>query len=374
MEEIQARYNPTPSLNIWFLILLTALVPLLLFFFFFFKWYNQRADFLRMRNQFVLRQNTVLAYDAMEVSTGFSDLLEKAGRDVRILATVTPSADNYLAFYKAQMGDFTRYETNNNESFQQELPFYNKVAFLDDKGTTRLAIEDWEVLKHKRTLEECLEKNLCDHSLIQKATDLPLEGLWYGTVLRYYSPEGTAQDYRGASLSVVYRNKKGIFLLGIDYRHLVDHLTSPSFPYEEKKNVADAYQKGNYIYIVDFNNNIVTHPLAWTCAGIDKETGEWVKPMRVDSEQGKHPLNIAAYQDGVLKNYFERLVKISFAQKGVDIFRAPNLAGTTRILSVAPVSVTKGQFQNKGGIFGHVVIGCNVDYFEEPKDRIMPYY
>jgi len=40
---------------------------------------------------------------------------------------------------------------------------------------------------------------------------------------------------------------------------------------------------------------------------------------------------------------------------------------------VAPILFSKGQFKETG-IFGHVVTGCSVDYFEEPKEKFLPYY
>ncbi len=368
---ITNRYEK-PSLNPWLIILLTASVPLLLFFFIFFKWYQDRTDFRRVRSQFVQRQNTVMAFDAMVVSTGFGDLLEKAGRDVQILSVVPATAENLSQFYKAQTGEFTKYDQDDNV-VQAPLPFYNRLTYLDDKGTQLLQLFEGKLDSKHRSLSECKLADLCDKDLIEKAIKLTPGQIYYGQILRYYSPQGTPEDFNRAGLSVAYRGQHSINILTIDYRHLQDHLTSPAFPYDPKRNLLDAYDKGNYIYIVDANFNFITHPHYWKVIGIDKKTGTWVPPMKADSENGTHPINVAAYERGVLKGYFERLLKTSFMNKGVDIFRAPNLAGTSRILSVAPIFVSKGQYQGNE-IYGHVIIGCNVEYFEEPKTMIVPYY
>ncbi len=368
---ITARYEK-PSLNPWLIILLTAAVPLVLFLFIFFKWYQDRTDFRRVRSQFVQRQNSVMAFDAMVVSTGFGDLLEKAGRDVQVLDIISPTPEHLREFYLAQMGDFTKYDQDDNV-IQSPLPFYNAITYLDDKGTQLIQLYEGKVSTEHKPLSDCRLGDLCDRQLIEKAMALPEGQIYYGSVLRYYTPEGSAEDFTRAGLSVAYRGKKSIYLLTIDYRHLQDHLTSPAFPYDPKRNLLDAYDKGNYIYIVDSNNNFITHPHYWKVIGIDKKTGTWVTPMKTDAENGTHPINVAAYEKGVLKDYFDRLLKTSFMNKGVDIFRAPNLAGTSRILSVAPIFVSKGQYEGNE-VYGHVIIGCNVDYFEEPKTMIVPYY
>jgi hypothetical protein len=92
-----------------------------------------------------------------------------------------------------------------------------------------------------------------------------------------------------------------------------------------------------------------------------------------DADEGTHPINIAAYQNGLLKDYFDRLLKKSFVEAGVDIFQADNLAGVKRILSVVPVTLTRGQYKATG-MFGHVIVGCSLDHFQEPKNKLVPYY
>lgn len=367
-EETTQRNTVSP----WIWILVTAIIPLLLFVFTGYKFYQERTDFRRITSQFIQRQNTVMAYDAVEIATGFGDLLEKAGRDVQVLALLPPTLENYQKFYNAQLGDYTRY-TGENTGIQEPLPFYNQLSYYKPNGELMLSVVNGQPSNQPKNFNDCRVIDLCDRPLMDKALTLQPGQLRYGKLLRYFSPEGTPEDEVGAGLAVAYRGAKGIYVLEIDYRHLRDHLTSPGFPYEPKKNLIEAYQKGNYIFIVDSNLDIITHPHYWKAAGIDKKTGEWVTPMIDDADAGTHPINIAGYQRGVLREYFQRLLNVSFKQKGVDIFQAPNLAGTSRILSVAPILTDKGQFK-ESGIFGHTIIACNVEYFEEPKEMIVPYY
>lgn len=364
--------NDAPKSNPWSLILLTALVPVVVVIFMLYRWYEERTDFKRVTSQFIQRQNTVMAYDAVEIATGFGDLLEKAGRDVQILSIVPPTLENFTKFNDSQIGTYTRY-TGENSGTQEPLPFYNRMSLYRTSGELVLALADGKPIHEPKNLEQCETIDLCDRPLVQIAKTLKPGELYYGKLMRYFSPEGTPEIEDKAGLSVAYRAAKGIYFLQIDYRHLRDHLTSPSFPYDPKKNLIEAYQKGNYLYIVDSRYDIITHPHYWKAAGIDKKTGNWVTPMKDDSDTGRHPINIAAYQRGVLREYFQRLLNVSFKEKGVDIFLAPNLAGTSRILSVAPVLTEKGQFKETG-TFGHAVVACNVEYFEEPKEMIVPYY
>lgn len=361
-----------PLLNPWLVLVLAAPIPLLLFVLFFVKWYQQKAEFSRIRDQFLQRQNSVLAYNALMVAVGYSDLLEKAGRDVTVLALLPPTAESLEKFWRAQVSYYTRYDTKNTAVIEEPLPFYNQVAVLDTKGNTILSLADGKADSRVIPLGACREADLCDRPLYEKSVTLKPGETYYGRLMRYYTHEGVDENPKHAGLSVAYRTEKNIFVVRIDYLQLRDHLTTPSFPYDPKKDLEQAYKKGNYIYIVDEMNNIITHPLVWVEAGIDRNTGKWAEPMRVDEEGGKKPMNIASYERGILKDYFDRLLKVSFAAKSVDIFRAPNLAGTNRVLSVVPIVVSKGQYKDK--IYGHAVIGCNVDYFEEPKERVIPYY
>src|SRR5690606_1143016 len=103
---------------------------------------------------------------------------------------------------------------------------------------------------------------------------------------------------------------------------------------ETKRDLLKSYENGNYIYLVDTHNDILLHPKTWHVAGVDPATNRWVKPMRTDEEAGTGRLNIAEYQGEKLREYFRRLLSKSFVQRNVDIFRAPNLGGTNRVLSV----------------------------------------
>lgn len=362
-----------PFLNPWLIILLTAPLPLLLFVFFFVKWYNQKTDFTKVTSYFVQRQNTVLAHNAMEVSAGISDLLEKAARDADILSTLPLKTENFQRFYRAQVGDIMLFDAKNEYYKQGLLPFYNKLMFITPKGEVKLYLKNGELYTGLRSVAECREADLCDRPMLDRALTLPVGEVQFGRVLRYYAPEGTAEDVNDASLSVALRAPNGIYVLGLDYRHLKDYLSVPTFPYQPKKNLLQAYINGNYVYIVDSLNNVIVHPKYWDEVGIDKKTGKWMSTMVTDAEDGTHPINVSDYKEGKLKAYFDRLAKKSFAQNALDIFQAPNLAGTIRVLSVAPIVFSRGQFK-QAGVFGHVIIGCNVDYFEEPKERFVPYY
>jgi len=360
------------SVNSWLIILLTAPLPLLLVGFLAFRWYQQKTDLGRLTRDFMRRQNTVLGYDALGVSTGFSDLLEKAARDVQVLALLPPSAEAFLRFHRTQMGSYTRFDTENHAVLTAPLPFFNRLAFLSPDGTRKVLILDGKADTRPLPLAACRKADLCDRGLLDDAVKLPVGGLLYGRILRYYSPVGVPEDDRGASLSVAFRAREGIFVVGIDYLHLKDHLTTPAFPYDSKRDLLQAYHKGNYIYIVDRDRNVISHPYYPNVMGIDRATGDWAVPMRDDGDTGKRPINIAAYRSGKLKEYFARLMLIPFETNGIEIFEAANLAGATRVLSVAPVTLSHGQF--KTGQFGHAVVGCNIDYFEAPKERFVPYY
>lgn len=360
-------------LNPWLIILLTAPVPLLLAVFLVLKWHNQKTDFTKVTSYFVQRQNAVLAHNAMEISGGISDLLEKGWRDANILSVMPVTQENFEHFYKVQVGEIMLFDEKNEYSKQGLLNFYNKLMFISPKGEVKIYIRNGVPDKSLHSVSECRLSQLCDRDLLDQAMKLKVGGARFGRVLRWYSPEGVPEDTTDASLSIVFRAPNGIYLVGLDYRHLKDYLSVPTFPYMPKKNLLQAYTNGNYIFIVDNLNNFIIHPKYWDEAGIDKKTGKWVTPMQVDADEGNHPINIAAYKGGKLSSYFDHMLKKSFTQNTVDIFEALNLVGTIRVVSVAPIAFSRGQFEQEG-LFGHAIIGCNVDYYEEPRERFIPYY
>ena len=361
------------SLNPWYVLLLTAPVPVLLFVFFFYKWYDQKTEFNRIRNHFLERQNSVLTNDAFKVGADLSDLLEKAARDVQILALVPPAEDTFRKFYFAQGGDYVHLDAVTDANTPAPLLFYNQMLFMKADGQIPLYLHRGRPQRGVKTIEQCQAKNLCDRKLLEKARQLPVGEIEYGTVLRWYTPKGAVEEDDGASLSVAFRGPQGVFLVGIDYRHIKDNLTTETFPYVPRRNLLQAYENGSYIYIVDGAGNIVAHPKYWHAYGVSRETGEPIAPMRSDGDEGAHPLNVVAYEGLRLKTYFDRLLKHSFQQKTVDIFQGVNLGGTIRVISVAPINLDKGQFRTTG-VFGHVLVGCALDYFEEPKEKTVPYY
>jgi hypothetical protein len=292
---------------------------------------------------------------------------------------VPPTARNYEKFYLSQLGELTQLATLSEAEKFLPAPYYSQVTYLDVEGNEKLRLEDGAIAP-SRMFAACQERNLCDHALLEKARALKAGEVAFGSFLRTYTPEKRLEEApwmsgeKGAGLAVAFRSEDGIFLLRIDYRHFKDFLTTPTFPYEPKRDLLRSYDQGDYVFIVDSNYDIIVHPKPSFVRGIDRTTGLPVPPMKTDADEGTHPLNIQAYQSGRLKDFFDRLLQLSFVPvAGVDIFHAPNLAGASRILSVAPIAYSKSSVK-KVGVFGWVIIGCNVDYFEEPKERVVPYY
>lgn len=359
--------------NPWLLILLTAPVPLIAFGYLGYRWVNARTDYNRMTTQMIQRQNAVLANDAISVARSVSHVLERSAYDIQTLALVPPTPQNFLKFYLSRVSQVSQVNQKDESIEAIPLPMYNEIIFLNLQGDEVLRLKNGRQEKALRHFADCNGKNLCDPKLIEKAMHSPVGEIFYGNLQRWYVQEGAIEVDEGAHLPLVYRSAEGIFLLGIEYRYFKDMLSEPTFPYERKRNLLQSYHNGNYIYLIDSDLDFIAHPKYWHVTGIEQATGKRAVPMKTDSDEGKHPLNITAYQGERLKEYFERLRTRSFLQKSVDIFEAPNLRGTNRVLSVAPILLSKGQFQ-KSGVFGYVILGCSVDYFEEPKERYVPYY
>lgn len=353
-------------------------VPFVLGCFLLLRWNDERRDFDQMKAHFLSRQNAVLAFGAASVATGFSDLLEKSARDVQVLRVLPKTTAALRAFYTAQLGDFTRFDADKASVSQEELPFYNRLALYDGRGRLQAGIELGKVGAGPKSIADCRLAELCDGELLAKVLASPPGTLRYGRVVRFYTPKGdTSRDDR-AGLTVALRDTEGVIALTVDFRHLHDHLSTPTFPYEPKRDLMQAYNRGNYIYIVDQHLNVITHPMPWHQAGIDRATGTWKTPLKTDDEVGKAPINIGAYAGERVREYFRRLVDVSFKTQGVDVFKAPNMAGIQRVISVSPIQLSSGQFAanapDSASPFGWTMVGCAVEYFEEPRERLVPYY
>jgi hypothetical protein len=361
------------SLNPWALILFIFPIPLIIFAVFFYYWSVTRDTYKRVTTQFIQRQNKVLARDAMEIAREVSHLLEESAHDIQALSMIPPSYQHFTQFYLSRVGQLTQLDPRDDSINLIPLPLYSEIIYFNSRGDELWHLHNGQRANKLHHFSQCSAVELCDSQSLKKTISLPVGELYFGKLMRFYAKQSEKEQVEGAYLPVFYRTEEGVFLLGLDYRYLGELLAQPTFPYERKNNLLRSYQNGNYIFLVDSDLDLLAHPKYWNVEGIDRKTGLRARPMELDSDEGSHPLNVRAYRGEKLRPYFDRLLNRSFLQKSVDIFKAFNLAGSSRVLSVAPILLNKGQFQ-KNGVFGFVILGCSVDYFEEPKDQYVPYY
>jgi hypothetical protein len=367
-----SREEP-PKVNPWLIIFFASTIAFGLLGFLVYRWTLNRSDASRVALQLMKRQNSVLAHDAMNVAREVAHLLENAARDVQALALVAPTSNNFTRFYLAHISQVSQADPRDDSVGLIPLPIYNELIYLNSQGDEVVRLRNGHVETRLRKLAQCSEADLCDAQLIRDALKLSVGEIYVGRTMRYYTPENAQEQLEGATLPVVYRTTEGVLLTGIDYRYFKEILLEPAFPYERKRNLLQSYQNGNYIYIVDDRNDIIVHPKVWHSTGVDRKTGRRVLPIVNDSDEGTHSLNIEQYRGERLREYFNRLLTKSFVQKAVDIFEATNLKGVSRVLSVAPILLNKAQFR-KTGVYGHVIVGCSIEYFEEPREQYVPYY
>lgn len=360
-----------PKLGTSLFFLLVAGGPIGLMLFLVYPWYLERKNFSSLTSQFVQRQNQVLAQDAITASRYLADFLERASKDIETLSLFVSQPQTAANFIQSQIKEVSLY-TESGIS-RVSLPIYKEAVFLNPDGSAQWRIEHGKLQTTGRSTTDCKKNPLCDWSLRSTALQIPVDTLKWGGLLRWYQSEKEGEDDSSGAIHLAYRSNQGVVILALDYRMIKSIQTLPLFPYDPKENVLQSYEQGNYVYVVDSDTNILVHPKYWHVVGVDRTTGKPQTPIKKDSDEGAHPINIAAYQEGKLREYFDRLLKVSFPQRSVDIFKASNLSGMHRILSVAPILYSKGQFA-KLGTFGHVIIGCSVQHFEEPKERIVPYY
>lgn len=364
---------PIPnSIKPWLLVLLTAPVPLALFGILSVKWYQKRTDFTKTTQQFIQRQNKIIASDAESVASRIAALLRQSTAAVKTLPLLQHDRSSWKRFRESHYAKAPQWNSRKHEIDTPILPLFSDLSEWSVSGK-ELFHEGRLPTGELRNLYSCDVRNHCDKALIRSLLNSPEGTVRVGTVVRWYSPEGMEDTNDGAALWFGFHTQAKIYLAGLDYEHLKSVLLMSTFPYERRGDPLEGYQNGNYIYIVDSDKNMIAHPKYWHVYGHDRATGKVVLPIEFDSEDGHRPMNIARYRGEKLRQYFNRLLKLSFASKSVDIFSAPNLKGTNRVLATAPILFSEGQFQSSG-VFGYVVTGCNVDYYEDPKEQAIPYY
>ncbi len=317
-----------------------------------YHWQTQRKDYENLADQFIQRQNRVLAHDALRVSEAVADLLVRAAGDVKLLSVAATN--------KEQVGQFFAH-----------LSGYNRLAVLGNK-------ELWVAETGKPgvaslSLERCLPAQLCDRASLEQGLRLPVGKVWVGKSLRWYTPQSDAMAPDNGTLSVVYRTARAVYLLGVDFKAFQKIARIPTFPYQDREDLRQAYEAGNYIYVLDADSDLLYHPRRWHILGMDRATGRPMAPMETDADAGIKPLNFRAYREGKLRPYFDRLFARAFKGSGVDVFQATNLSGVVRVISVAPVLLPATLFE-QAGPFGYVGVGCAVEHFQEPQERLVPYY
>ena len=360
------------SLKRWLLLLLTAPIPFTVFGVFTLKWHQKQTDFTKTTQHFIQRQNTVIASDAQTVADKVSRLLMEAFWASKTLPLLRPHPAEWSRFFSIHTANTERWDLTNFTMRTVTTPLFSEISRWTFHGNETIRIRNGRSAR-LRNLYSCDIRNSCDIELLRSLLAAPDETFQIGHLIRWYTPEGMQDHNDGAALWVGWRAPQGLFLVGLEYQHLKAILQTSIFPYDRRGDLLEGYHNGNYIYLVDSDHNIIAHPKYWHVMGFDRKTGKAVPWMQTDSDDGRLPLNVARYRSGKLRPYFDHLLNTSFASKQVDIFSAINLKGTHRVLATAPILFEEGQFK-KSGIFGFVITGCNIDHYDDPKERSAPYY
>ncbi len=360
----------------WLILLLTAPIPLTLFGILSYNWYQKQTDSTRTTRQFIQRQNAVIAADATTIAEQVARFLVDGVRAVRTLPHLNEASDSWVSFLKSHRAMIREWNGVTHAIDTQETSLFSELSEWNLAGRELRRVgglRGGPVALPLRNLFSCDVRSRCDLKLIQDLKLLPSGSVRVGRLVRWYSPERMDDTNPGAALILGQRSGNRIYLVSLNYQHLKSVLTHSTFPYEKRGDPLEGYQNGNYIYVTDFEHNIIAHPKYWHVYGFDRASGQPVPPMATDSDNGIRPLNIAKYQQGKLRDYFDRLLKRSFQSNSVDVFSAANLTGTNRVLAIAPILFKDAQF-TESGVFGHVISGCNVDYYDDPKEQKVPYY
>ncbi|MBY0369093.1 hypothetical protein K2X33_00305 [bacterium] len=356
------------ALRPWFLILLTAPLLLSIVGVTVYRWQTHRQENARLSDTFAERQNRVLQHDARRVARAVTNLLALAASDARLVSVLPPDGAGYARFFEALRVAPPAGVAPGESIF----PLYNRLLIWRDSGRFQY-FHAGDKAARISSVDGCTARDLCDRATLELGKRASQGRAIVGKALRWYTPEKSPGAPGDGTLSVAYRFAGGVVLLGIDYRSFESIVRLPTFPYQERGNLLQDYEAGNYIYLLDADTDLLAHPKPWHLYGLDYATGEPRPPMKSDSDAGTHPLNFRAYERGILRPYFDRLIQRTFQAAEVDIFEAANMSGLIRVVSVAPIYLDPAFFDQQGP-FGYAGVGCALEHFREPQERPVPYY
>jgi len=261
------------------------------------------------------------------------------------------------------------------------LPLFKEISFVAPNGQELIKIRENKIVPESRLKNVKNPKNTTYKSeKYFKETIKLLPGEIYVSHLNgfFVKPEEeflTVQDKKLLKINKyydgvirfatpIYRSGrlKGILVLGLDQRHLME-FTQHILPNSSERILFPDYSSGDYAFMFDDEGWIITHPKFWDIRGVDS-TGRLIPAYSsstplVKIEAGEIPFNLDS-AGFIHPNYPFVAKEVRKLNAGALVTK--NVGGTVKLMAYAPIIYNKGVYK-KYGIFGGITIGSEIHKF-----------
>jgi len=322
----------------------------------------------RSREALDAKSADALELRAIETAGAIARFLEEREADLRTLASIPRTDEDYLTFYQAHQQEVWRTPGVVHAEEAATTPTYREIAYVDATGQEMVSIVDGGIVPPgaRRDVANPANTTYRAETYFAETRDLAAGEIYVGHVTGYHV--NREQFEAGVRFEGILRfatpvfddagDFDGIVVLALDSRHLAaftDHIVPSEQRYTEEPSAAT----GSYAYTIDDEGYAIAHPTTFLIRGVDEEgqllpyaTGPedlGVTNVRVD-QLGFADANLASLP-GLAAQGDAGSIQYYWAEH--DKFAA-----------YAPIPYYGGAYDPPGG-FGWVGIGADVAKFHE---------
>ncbi|MBN1665065.1 MAG: cache domain-containing protein [Deltaproteobacteria bacterium] len=293
-----------------------------------------------------------------------------------LMATIFPQTEDA---YKWLVAENKRplWRKENNVVEQVPTPIYREIALIDKNGNEKIKIADGQTVPPEKLVNVSNLANTTYKSEDYFATTKTLNkgDVYVSPVTGYYITKAAFENgerFAGIirfSTPVFSREEfAGVLTLAVDYRHLAK-FTDQIIPTEmEVVFEADA-STGNYAYMVDSRNFVISHPYDYHIVGLKPDGTSAITLSAQNAEElkqkGEEALNLM--QLGFLDPKLPVIAKeAAKGESGIMIYK---FGGFTKLVAYAPIRFYASNLTPPAG-FGWVAMGLEIEKYNKSLQEI----
>ncbi len=310
-----------------------------------------------------------LEWRALETANRVADFLRERETDLRVVAQLPRTAEDYLTFYQDHVGVLWLLEKG--REVYQTVPLYRELVYIDAAGRELIKIVGGQLAgpEELRDVSDPTQTLYKSETYFAETRRLAPGEIYVSHVTGFYV--NRADFEAGERFEGVLRfampvfdgedgeDFEGIVVLALDSRHL-EEFTAHIVPTDEHSSVAPDPSTGNYAYIADHEAKCIAHPVDYLQWGLGRD-GQPLPYAARSEDIGVLPtrLDLLGFED-------ENLARIpGWAAQGKAGSIEYHWAGHDKFVAYAPIPYYGGDYASPAG-FGWIAIGADAATFHEP--------